>query len=257
VAAHLEPDILIVDEVLAVGDAAFQKKCLGKMGDVAQEGRTVLFVSHNLTAVATMCSRVLRLDKGHLIASGSATEVISEYLRPDGGNSTFDTQHFPNDPDFRLDKAHISQDGSQALPFVTSVPVDITFEYTVSRPVMGLRVGIDVTTVDGITLWRSYDDDMIAGQDKVRPPGQYTAACRLPENLFFPRQYIVSLSVGISNTRWISFGTVQQTLEFYNLNGVGHAYADEQGRPGLLMLGLKWETRSLVHATEESDKATV
>jgi len=80
VAAHLEPDILVVDEVLAVGDAEFQKKCLGKMSDVTTQGRTVLFVSHNMASISAFCQRVLLMDKGRLKISGSPTEVIAQYL---------------------------------------------------------------------------------------------------------------------------------------------------------------------------------
>jgi len=246
VAAHLDPEILVVDEVLAVGDAAFQKKCLGKMGEVARQGRTVLFVTHNLTAVATLCTRVLRLDHGRLIASGSPSEVIAEYLKPAEGESTFDPRKFPEDPDFRLDRAFVSQNESRTGPFTTSAPVDVTLEYTVPRPVSGLRVGIDVSTIDGITLWRSWDDDMIGQRKPVTSPGRYIAVCRLPENLFFPRQYLISVSIAIHYTRWISLGTVQQVLDFYNVNGVGHAYADEQFRAGLLMVGLQWHTHPLI-----------
>ncbi len=81
VAAHLEPEILVVDEVLAVGDAQFQKKCLGKMGDVAKEGRTVLFVSHNMAAIENLCSRALVLDRGLVRFAGTQTEAIAEYQR--------------------------------------------------------------------------------------------------------------------------------------------------------------------------------
>ena len=81
VAAHLEPEILLVDEVLAVGDAAFQSKCLGKMGDVAKEGRTVLFVSHNMLAVVSLCTRVIFLETGGAFADGGASEVVEQYLR--------------------------------------------------------------------------------------------------------------------------------------------------------------------------------
>ncbi|MFN5862715.1 MAG: ABC transporter ATP-binding protein, partial [Pseudanabaena sp.] len=79
VAAHLEPEILIVDEVLAVGDAQFQKKCLGKMKDVSGEGRTVLFVSHSMPTITSLCSNVILLDKGNLIKRGNASEVIMQY----------------------------------------------------------------------------------------------------------------------------------------------------------------------------------
>jgi len=87
VAAHLEPEILIVDEVLAVGDASFQKKCLGKMEDVGQEGRTVLFVSHNMAAITRLCERVILLDQGHVMADGVPAQVVGEYLRSGMGST--------------------------------------------------------------------------------------------------------------------------------------------------------------------------
>ena len=82
VAAHLEPDILVVDEVLAVGDAEFQKKCLSKMEHVAEGGRTVLFVSHNLAAVRSLCRQAILLEKGRLTATGDTTEIIGQYISP-------------------------------------------------------------------------------------------------------------------------------------------------------------------------------
>jgi lipopolysaccharide transport system ATP-binding protein len=87
VAAHLEPEILVIDEVLAVGDAEFQKKCLGKMGDVAKEGRTVLFVSHNMAAITSLCSRVIYLDKGFFMSDGNADEIVQLYLARNINNS--------------------------------------------------------------------------------------------------------------------------------------------------------------------------
>ena len=81
VAAHLEPEILLVDEVLAVGDAAFQKKCLGKMGDVAKEGRTVLFVSHNLIALRSLCPRAIWLERGKISDEGPSSDVVANYLK--------------------------------------------------------------------------------------------------------------------------------------------------------------------------------
>jgi lipopolysaccharide transport system ATP-binding protein len=89
VAAHLEPEILVVDEVLAVGDAAFQKKCLGKMGDVARHGRTVLFVSHNMGAVRTLCQTGLLFERGRLLMSGPAQTVLADYLAAGGGDADF------------------------------------------------------------------------------------------------------------------------------------------------------------------------
>ena len=87
VAAHLEPEILLVDEVLAVGDAAFQKKCLGKMGDVAGEGRTVLFVSHRMEAIEALCHRAVLLDAGSLVVAGKAHRTVEHYLRTTAGDA--------------------------------------------------------------------------------------------------------------------------------------------------------------------------
>src|ERR1700691_3734472 len=80
VAAHLEPEILLVDEVLAVGDAAFQKKCMGKMGDVSRQGRTIVFVSHNMTAMQALCTRMIWLDGGSILQAGATAAIVSAYL---------------------------------------------------------------------------------------------------------------------------------------------------------------------------------
>jgi lipopolysaccharide transport system ATP-binding protein len=97
VAAHLEPEILLVDEVLAVGDAAFQKKCLGKMGDVSKQGRTVLFVSHNMTAVGSLCGRVLLLSEGKNLEDGIPTSVINRYLESNYTSSVAKSLHNRSD----------------------------------------------------------------------------------------------------------------------------------------------------------------
>ena len=124
VAAHLEPDILIVDEVLAVGDYEFQKKCLGKMGDVAGEGRTVLFVSHNIGAVRKLCTRGLWLDQGRAVMQGPMADVVREYL---GAGETGSTERVwtegerPGDAALRLCRVSICQP-----PGVVAEFVDIT-----------------------------------------------------------------------------------------------------------------------------------
>jgi lipopolysaccharide transport system ATP-binding protein len=108
VAAHLEPEILIVDEVLAVGDAAFQRKCLGKMHDVAGQGRTVLFVSHNMAAVQNLCESVIVLAKGNLIFQGHPTSAVQNYLEPVGGNLASSWSRPPNHPDSPLEIRSVS-----------------------------------------------------------------------------------------------------------------------------------------------------
>ena len=96
VAAHLEPEILLIDEVLAVGDAAFQKKCLGKMGDVAKAGRTILFVSHNMSAILNLCSRVILFDQGKIAAEGKPSETTKRYLEGLERRGSVDLLSYPN-----------------------------------------------------------------------------------------------------------------------------------------------------------------
>lgn len=111
VAAHLEPEILIVDEVLAVGDASFQKKCLGKMGDVARQGRTVLFVSHNMDAVQRLCTRTLMLERGRVVAEGLTESVVSRYLSRNQG---------PAGPETWLNLQNAARSGSGEVRFVAA-----------------------------------------------------------------------------------------------------------------------------------------
>ena len=94
VAAHLDPEILIIDEVLAVGDAEFQKKCLGKMGEVAKEGRTVLFVSHNMAAIKSLTSCCMYLGDGKVVSVGDTAKIIDSYLRINKGNKTFNVEKY-------------------------------------------------------------------------------------------------------------------------------------------------------------------
>ncbi len=250
VAAHLEAEILFVDEVLAVGDAAFQRKCLGKMQSIADRGRTVIFVSHNLTAIATLCQKTLHLSAGQIVEYGPTADVVERYLIPDSEHSAFDRRLFPNDPAFELLDASVSQEGSQSGPFLTSRPVQVEIVYRVPADVVGLRIGFDVLTHDGITLWRTWDDDLAGTGASRRMAGVHRAVCTIPADLFFPRSYVVSLSAGIHQTRWITQGALQLSVHFYNSAGVGWAYADEHHRAGVLMLGLPWST-SLTTSVED------
>jgi lipopolysaccharide transport system ATP-binding protein len=246
VAAHLEAEILFVDEVLAVGDAEFQKKCLGKMQNIAQEGRTIIFVSHNLTAIATLCQKTLHLDAGRVVAYGPTNEVVSRYLIPETGGGIFNKKDFPKEELIILHDARVTQNGSPDMPFVTSLPVQVEMEYELKKAIVGFRVGADVLTHDGIVLWRTWDGDM-TGAGAVRcPAGRYKTVCHMPADVFRPSRYVVSLLLAIHRTRWVSIGMIQQTIQFQNRHGVGWAYHDdEQHRAGVLLMGIPWTTTAL------------
>ncbi len=168
VAAHLEADILIVDEVLAVGDAEFQKKCLGKMGEVAKGGRTVLFVSHNMGSIESLCGRVLLLDSGRILDAGSAGSVVQKYLHRLGRELS----------EYRADLTEITAQGKLALTRVRVGPEDsrtdgirvdrpIRVELEVWNPVPGVRLNfsVNVWTAQGVLLFNTYSPSRVTGRD--------------------------------------------------------------------------------------------
>ena len=244
VAAHMEPEILIVDEVLSVGDAAFQRKCLGKIGEVARQGRTVLFVSHNLTAIRNLCGSAVFLAEGSVRSIGAPERLIKEYLSLSAPTSSFLSRSSKADKDVSILNASIEQKGSPNGVFVTNEPLDIYIKYEVHRLLAGLRIGFDLSSDDGIAIWRSFNDDAGTRPIAMHEPGIYCAECRIPADLLGPSNYVISLSVGIHNDRWITIGDIQQTISLHNTEGVGHAYADTAFRPGLLLPALGWKTSS-------------
>jgi lipopolysaccharide transport system ATP-binding protein len=191
VAANLEPEILIVDEVLSVGDAVFQRKCLGKMGNVAREGRTVLFVSHNMGAVAQLCSRAIIMSKGRTLLDGEAEATISAYLKQtdasEGGAAAFEA-----DPrkDVQITSMTVVSPGGEP---VTSWPhteeFGLLIEYRVARWPVGSYVCADVLN-EGETrlLWAS-DVGSVAEMMVERPPGVYRALVTVPGSVLAPGRY--------------------------------------------------------------------
>jgi lipopolysaccharide transport system ATP-binding protein len=173
VAAHLEPEILIVDEVLAVGDAAFQKKCLGKMGDVAREGRTVLFVSHNMAAVRKLCSRGVLLEQGRISMSGAVDPVVNAYLSTSAATMTPVVQLPPGDaeaPGAATVLRLFARDGTPQAQFRLNEAWRMVLEFEICRPVEHVIAAIGLVTTDQIgvvTFWSKPRD---------LPPGRYRVA---------------------------------------------------------------------------------
>jgi lipopolysaccharide transport system ATP-binding protein len=196
VAAHLQPEILLVDEVLAVGDFAFQRKCLGKMGQVARQGRTVLFVSHQLSAVRSLCSRGLLLSEGRNVFEGSADQVIERYLQESlikgSGGTLHAAMHQINTGELFVRDIVITNGKGQALTelrMAESFTVAIRFE--IRKPTPPLRVGIGFNTLDGVRIATLHHTD--GGQDSFKGlPGLYEISIRLT-NPLLPGSYVVSV----------------------------------------------------------------
>ncbi|MBN1630770.1 MAG: ABC transporter ATP-binding protein [Thermoleophilia bacterium] len=202
VAAHLNPEILIVDEVLAVGDAEFQRKCLGRMGKVAREGRTVLFVSHNMGAVRNLCTRAIQLANGRIVHEGDTTEVTEAYLRGASAESLDSladaVRAFPSDPAFRLDGITVRQGGRETLTILSGQPFEVEYRYTVPERLIGLRVFFDLVDDEQTALFRSHHDDHGASMSTV-DPGQYVSTATVPADLLATRQYELRINARLGN----------------------------------------------------------
>ena len=238
-AAHLEPDILVVDEVLAVGDAEFQKKAIGKMQEVSQgKGRTVLFVSHNMTSIANLCKSVIVMERGRIAFQGSVDQGISYYLANNSSSNQTKNQSLSlDDEDFKLEKVEISQNERTTSNFITSLEIAIKLTYIAKRNISGLRIGFDLRDDNtGIVIFRSFNDDeepITYSKNEI-----YLSMAKIPGNLLKSGNYTISLAIGIHNVRWITLEEICIPFCLTNIDGINKNYADN--RPGLIMPRIEW-----------------
>lgn len=201
VAAHLEPEILVVDEVLAVGDAEFQRKCLGKMSDVAHEGRTVLFVSHNMSAVLRLTDEAIVLEGGKMAYRAPTQEAV-EYYMSSGFSQTSERNWRPEDvpataAPFRPVALRVIDPRGTVSDVIRSVePLTIEFEYELDEPIQGLRVGIYLLTIRGELVFTSFDTDSGTAYDRyaTRPAGKFVSRCQIPADFFNEGQYVLGIN---------------------------------------------------------------
>jgi len=200
VAAHLEPEILIVDEVLAVGDSAFQKKCLGKMGEVAHDGRTVLFVSHNLLAMESLCDRVVWLDRGQMVEKGQPGQVVSHYLEtsysPVPEQIWRDVQTAPGNDQVRLHRAAVRpMNGSPTDSISVRTPFLIEFEWWNLIPNTYLSPSLQLFNDQGILVFEAGQVDEPTWQGRPYDVGLYHDTCYIPNDLLNDGTYRVVLNI--------------------------------------------------------------
>lgn len=245
VAAHLEPEILLIDEVLAVGDAAFQKKCLGKMGDVAKEGRTVLFVSHNMSAVERLCRSAMLLDLGHKIYSGSVKDVIYFYLHrfvSEGCSGKIAPgMHKSGTGELVIDKVLLINRSGEPLSQVRmNEPFTVKIVFSVKQPVRQVRIGLGFNTMEGRRIatvhhtdtgLEAFDGDM----------GVYEIPFSLL-NPLLPGTYIISAgahrALGGHTTDLVPEALRFDVVEL-SVNGNGPVH--QTYNPGLIHFNGKWK----------------
>lgn len=249
VTAHLEPEILIIDEVLAVGDIAFQQRCLGKIDAIGKEGRTVLFVSHNMAAIQQLCQRSLLLNSGCLIAENNSEDVIDLYMQQSSTETPIYSlqeiiKRLPKDEVFELEDICIRQDNDikRAGDVVQSgKSLEVAVTYRVFHKTTGLRVFVDLCDDQELLLFRSFHDE----DSDVIPitwPGRYTSKAIIPANLLAPLKYDLRIQCGIHNVRFcIPPPGVRIPLKVEPLGKYNRAYAGDPCR-GRLALVLDWNT---------------
>jgi lipopolysaccharide transport system ATP-binding protein len=256
VAAHLEPDILLVDEVLAVGDAAFQKKCLGKMSDVARQDRTVLFVSHNLVAVETLCGRALWLEAGQISRDGQPSLVIEEYLRTVSSSVTERTwpapAQAPGVDGLRLHRVCVRPaDGDPSDRLTVHTPFVLECEYHNDHLAGALRVDLQLYDEKELLLFDvgpPFEPDVAS---LGSPPGLLRTVCHVPGDLLNDGRYRVAVTILRDKVPVIRHADalvfdIQDSVE-----GRGEEWGEGwyEKWPGAIRPRLRWDTNIPVRTT--------
>lgn len=245
VAAHLEPEILVVDEVLAVGDLSFQRKCLGKMGEVAREGRTVLFVSHNMGSIGRLCQTGMMLRQGSLVLRANIVDVIAQYTQ-DSSSSNSEIEYEPN-PDKKLQflgatlMDHVGKPSSE-LDRVH--PFSVAIKYDVRTRIEGVHLGVMLDRIDGTPIWYATDVDSVTGGVIDRRPGSYITTVQFPGGLLNAGVY--QLRLGLAQYGGEVFDYCEPFV--FQLDDHGTFAATGAGgrqRGGVLAMPLEWETKEV------------
>jgi len=249
VAAHLEPEILVVDEVLAVGDAEFQRKCLGKMSDVASEGRTVLFVSHDMSAISQLTEETMVLEDGNLVYRARTDDAIDYYMSSgfsDAGERRWDQDEVDTEGPFQPVALRVlNPEGTITDRFKSVKPITVEFEYYLDEPVKALRTGIYLRDLMGSYVFTSFDTDDRNRYQKFeqRSAGHYVSRAVIPGDLLNEGQYALGVNAGVYKiTRY--FQDLRALV--VNISGVGAPGKQwSERRHGVIRPRLDWEILKL------------
>ena len=243
VAAHLDQEILLVDEVLAVGDVAFQKKCMNKVSNISQSGRTVLFVSHNMEAISQICPRVIMLEGGRLVTDGPSDETVRNYLWGTAQNSGeyVYRQDQDEDPPSELMIRSVlikNSEGMVTTSLDSRQPFSVEIKYEVFERLPFAWVGFVISSANGVVLLCGIEADQMefAGP---RDPGRYHATTTIPARLFNTGNYLLSvLGAKRIGGKYTILHELKNILTFQiQLADIGHDFG---GRVGIMYPNLEW-----------------
>lgn len=237
VAAHLEPEILIVDEVLAVGDAQFQKKCLGKMEDVSsKQGRTVLFVSHNMNVIRSLCSTGIMLGNGRIIATGSTNEVVEKYFEYNGNNAeTAAKEYYHKAGNYfaRIVNININNTKNPLLSLFDKVSIKILLE--VKEHIKAVEMFVIIYNTEGLPVLSVFQKD---NDELTRIEGDRLEVAVIFDNSLIPGKYFVSAGMFDSSRQFVDWVEHAETFE------IEHSYKDGrlfEPRLGMTVQKAQWE----------------
>ncbi len=238
VAAHLEPEILIVDEVLAVGDAQFQKKCMGKMEDVGKEGRTVLFVSHNMNTISRLCQRAVLLSAGQVISQGPTEEVVNYYLNSSAGER-MSSAVFPDDPDKPYQVLGVSLHDKSDDLIQRELEVDEKFTikivFKISKDLPGGYAGFLMRNASGEIVLLSDNRDADSSSTKLEKPGIKSASIDFPAPLLVPGRYTITAAISQQGKGALDLCEEVLALEIVNIRSSFRTHW-----PGYVHIPLHW-----------------
>jgi lipopolysaccharide transport system ATP-binding protein len=252
VAAYLEPEILLVDEVLAVGDAAFQKKCLGKIGEVASKGRTVLFVSHNMGAIRSLCERVILLQEGKIWFDGEPPDAISTYLCSEKTDQSGEDGQIcwigrdvnpPGCEEIWLRAIVLKgPSGVAQSVFEPDKPIQVEICYEVRRRLRGARFNLHVLTQEGESAFSGTDSEF---REEIEFPGFYRSTCIIPAGLMNRRVYTIEISCFIPCVKLL---VPRKPYLRFTVSGAGNQssyHTSEEIWPGVVCPRLEWKVEKI------------
>jgi lipopolysaccharide transport system ATP-binding protein len=241
VAAHLETEILLVDEVLAVGDAAFQRRCLGRMRDVVNEGRTVVFVSHNMGAIQALCTHGILLHGGRLVLQGRVQACITRYLadltKVEAATVDLSRNGRPGylDETMRIETVHfVSQQGRPLL--AQDEPVELRLRFRLNAEVEGLVLGVAISSAENVRIMECRSTHAYGALERVAP-GQYEVSCRITQHRLAPGNYFIGVGAR-SSAKYLDWVPEALTFQVYVSEHGGTLWLDDSD--GLLRVPSEW-----------------
>lgn len=248
VAAHFKPEVMLVDEVLSVGDAEFQKRGLGKMASVSKEGRTVVMVTHNLSAILSHCDWVIWLRKGQIVEMGNPQQVVANYLLSntldtsnEEGEKTF--QNIPADSPYPIEllaMRTLDAAGNLCSQFLSTAPVHIEIDFKLKEPIPFLRVGFEMKSTDDVTMFRAYHNDSAETVTYDAPDHLYRVRAVIPPHLLNQGTYTIDPLLVIHRGAWIVKDV--RGLLFHVTFDVPNRDYVVRNRPGVIAPILDWQS---------------